>query len=172
MYLNTVQKAVQQAKFGPDQTCAEALICHWSQLRRNTLPSDSFFAQAQAVCFVPAHWRRRIKRGFDFPSLIARAMATMLQIPLLDALLCSRLDMPLSLSSSRQQRIMATQGRYALRLAKHKVAQKCILLVDDVVTTGSTLGAAACVLQQAGATVHQFALARSPKRQQIQTAQI
>ena len=137
MYIDTVQKAVQQAKFGPDQTCAQALVSYWLGLRRDQLGVGDFFPQVQAVCFVPLHWRRRVKRGFDFPSLIARAAANMLHIPLLDALICKRLDMPLSLSTSREQRVLATQGRYGLRLLGNCVTGKKVLLVDDVVTIGN-----------------------------------
>ncbi len=166
VYTGTVRKAIRAAKFRPDQASGEALIAHWVQTYGKNPSLHETFDAVEAVCFVPVHWRRRMLRGFDFSSLVARAMAGCLGISVLDALVCRRLDPSLSKAASRKERIKMTAGRYELRVPACAVADKHVLLVDDVVTTGSTLRSATVPLQQAGAVVHTFALAATPLNNQ------
>lgn len=167
-YTGAARAAILAAKFDPDQTRAEALIAHWARVYHEKPSLRKAFGAVDAVCFVPVHWRRRVSRGFDLSSLVARAVAGCLNAPVLDALVCRRFDPSLSKTASRDERIKMTTGRYGLRIPAHAIASKRLLLVDDVVTTGSTLGAAAVPLQQARAQVLAFALAATPLNNQNQ----
>lgn len=165
-YTGAAREAIRAAKFRPDQTRGEALVMHWMRTYRENPSLRTAFGAVDAVCFVPVHWRRRVLRGFDLSSLAARAVARCLNAPVLDALVCRRFDPSLSKTASRDERIKMTTGRYGLRIPAHAVAGKRLLLVDDVVTTGSTLRAAAVPLQQARAQVRAFALAATPLNNQ------
>jgi len=98
---------------------------------------------------VPLHWRRQYARGFNQ----ARELAVRLGPPVLDILVRHRSTMPqIQLSADQRHRNVA--GAFAPRWwFGHSMRQsgKHVVLVDDVMTTGSTLEACAMVLVEAGA---------------------
>jgi predicted amidophosphoribosyltransferase len=155
-----LRDAVVAAKYLPDERRARCLARFWADhLRDAPLPIAA--ETYQAITFVPAHWRRRLWRGFDFSPLLAQALGDVLALPVVDALRCSRHEAPLSAAQSRQERQERAGGRYALRLRAEQLPGR-VLLVDDVVTTGATLSAARAPLVAAGVEVTAVALARTP----------
>jgi len=94
---------------------------------------------------VPAHPARLRSRGFDPAELLARSLARRAGLPLRAAL---RRDRARSrqLGASREERLRA--GR--LGFAPRGPAPPQVVLVDDVHTTGATLGACAAQLRAAG----------------------
>ena len=116
--------------------------------------SSSWFDDQAAplVVPVPLHKSRRRSRGFNQSELIARAAVR--QLPrkletLTDALVRQR-DTISQVGLSREERI--ENVRDAFRVAQpSRVNGRDILLVDDVMTTGTTLSECARVLKQAGA---------------------
>jgi competence protein ComFC len=113
--------------------------------------------RADAVTWVPLSRRRRSRRGFDQAELLAGAVARALGIP--TARLLRRVR-----DTRAQARLAGSDRRSALRgaFAAVRPAPPSVLLVDDVVTTGSTAAACAEVLRSAGAErVDVLAAARS-----------
>lgn len=115
----------------------------------------------QALLPVPLHRARLRQRGYDQALELARPLARALRIPLLpDALVRTR-------ATAQQSRLDATQRRRNLRKAfavdTHAALPAHIALVDDVMTTGATLHAAADALRRAGvARVDAWVCARAP----------
>jgi ComF family protein len=111
-----------------------------------------------AVVAVPLHWWRRLGRGYDQAELLAAAIGRRLESP--------RLGMRRRRATRAQTEQTAAERRRNLRGAfavSHPVRGLDVLLVDDVVTTGSTLRAAAGALAVAGAaSITALALARTP----------
>jgi ComF family protein len=101
-----------------------------------------------ALVPVPLHRDRLRQRGYDQALELARPLARALQIPLLvDALARSRATAPQSeLDAGARQRNLrrAFEVRAGVALPEH------VVLVDDVMTTGATLEAAAKTLLRAG----------------------
>lgn len=159
-YGGPLADAVRKAKFLPDEGRARALASLFAGATCSAWPDLAH--GVFGVAFVPLHWRRRFTRGFDLPEVLAGALARALSVPVVPALRAVRLDPPLSWGATARHRAAAVRGRYACRAS---VAGRTLLLVDDVVTTGSTLAEASRVLLEAGASaVLPLALAATPRQ--------
>jgi competence protein ComFC len=119
------------------------------------------------ITAVPLHWRRRWLRGFNQSELLARELARRSGVPF--ARLLKRVRSTASqagLSNHRRRRNVASAfacRRLALR--GDKLRNKRVLLIDDVLTTGSTAAACAAVLKKGGAgRVGVLTLARVDRR--------
>jgi predicted amidophosphoribosyltransferase len=95
---------------------------------------------------VPAHPGRRRARGYDPAELLARALARRSGLPLAPVLRRAG-------GATRQVGAPRDVRRAPGRLAVHATrrAPPAVVLVDDVHTTGATLGACATALKRAGA---------------------
>ncbi|MBE7452168.1 MAG: ComF family protein [Kofleriaceae bacterium] len=114
---------------------------------------------------VPLHWRRLAERGFNpAQALVASASKRgELAVPVdAAALRRVRATAPQTgLSAAERERNLRKAFRVAPRHVR-RVAGRRVLLVDDVITTGATLAAAARALRDAGAlAVLGFAVARA-----------
>jgi ComF family protein len=105
---------------------------------------------AQCVVPVPLHWGRRWQRGYNQCDALARALAKTLRIPFLPYGLRRLRKTPMQIHLSVTKRRENVRGAFAAR-PKFTWADKTVLLVDDVMTTGSTAHEAARALRQAGA---------------------
>ncbi len=115
-----------------------------------------------AVVPVPLHWRRRLRRGFNQAWEIARPIARAHGWPLEAALGRAR-PTPPQARRRRAQRSRLPRSTFAVR-AGRKIEGRRFLLVDDVVTTGATLEAAAGALERAGsAWIGALVAARTPR---------
>lgn len=110
-----------------------------------------------AVCFVPATSVAYRRRGFDHMEEVAGCLAAGLGLPVADVL--ARPQAQDQRGLSKQQRALNSEGVFEL---VGDVSGCSLLLVDDVVTTGSSLRAGARALLCAGASeVVGCALARA-----------
>lgn len=100
------------------------------------------------VTHVPTAASRRRQRGYDHAELIARCLAKQRKLEF--ATLLARLGHSRQVGSSRQLRQSQLKNAFRIR-RPNLISKRKILLVDDVVTTGATLEAAARTLKQAGA---------------------
>jgi len=116
------------------------------------------------IAAVPLHWRRRWGRGFNQSELLARRLAGLSGVPFASLLKRVRATpAQAGLSSARRRRNLA--GAFACRRQAASLQGQRILLIDDVMTTGSTLAACARVLKRAGAArVGVLTVARADRR--------
>jgi predicted amidophosphoribosyltransferase len=147
-----VQRAVNAAKQGPDLVRAEALARLFVERAPARLDVD-------AIAFVPAPLPRLLRRGFDLPAVLAHAIGKARGLPVRALLEVTRWDRPLSAGAGREARALLVKNRYRVRAPVEGLR---VLLVDDVYTTGATLGEAGRVLVEAGAVVTPLALAAKP----------
>jgi len=97
---------------------------------------------------IPLHRRRRRQRGFNQAEEIARIVARELGAPLRPRWLRRIRDDVPSIYRTRAGRLRAVRGAFR---APPAVRDRAVLLVDDVLTTGATAGAAARALARRGA---------------------
>ena len=111
------------------------------------------------LTWIPISRRRRLKRGYDQVELIARAAARELGVKPVRLIRKIRHNPPQSGFRDSSQRRANVLGAYKV-LEPEQVVGKRILLLDDILTTGSTASECARILKTAGAReVHCAAMA-------------
>jgi ComF family protein len=150
-YTFPIDALITRYKHRADLTVERALA---PLLAETPLP----WADTDAVCPLPVHWRRRWRRGFDQGDHLARLMGQYWQRPVLPALVRQR-------ATASQQGLSRRQRQRNLRQAfhcQHPVTGLRLILVDDVMTTGSSARAAAqCLLDHGAKDVRVWTLART-----------
>ncbi len=101
----------------------------------------------EAILAVPLHVNRIKQRGYNQASIITNAISKQLKIPISNHAVIRHKATTAQTDLSAKQRQTNIRRAFAV---KDKIIQKHIALVDDVMTTGSTLNALAALLKQQG----------------------
>jgi ComF family protein len=112
--------------------------------------AHEFGEQPPIVVPVPLHANKLKQRGFNQSELVAKAMVKGFdrELELAPELLVRKRETDSQTGLTRQQRIANLRGAFR---ATSEIAERDILLVDDVFTTGTTVSECARVLRRAGA---------------------
>jgi ComF family protein len=113
--------------------------------------STSPFSGTDLVIPIPLHRKKEKIRGYNQSSWIAMGIASALNIPFSEEILKRSGYTETQTRKNRFERWQNVEGIFEV-VKNEEVSGKHILLVDDVVTTGSTLEAAAGTLLSAGAS--------------------
>lgn len=135
-YRGIASRAIRQLKFNRCVELAEPIGKRMRVLLEDAPPFD-------LATPVPIHWSREAVRGFNQAELLLKNMG-LAPTPLLRRI---RPTKPQTRISGKERLINLQK---ALR-ARHQLMGLRVLLVDDVVTSGSTLEACASALKSAGA---------------------
>ena len=139
-----VASLIRRHKYGLDQSLAHALI----ECLGDPLPmrGDDY----DLVIPVPLHLARLRWRGFNQAAMLAAHVARRFGRPLdLRTLARRRSTRPQTSQDSRQRRLNVRQAFAVTRF--DRIANRRVLLVDDVMTTGATADECARMLIAAGA---------------------
>lgn len=142
-YASPVRELVHGLKFHGRMAVAEllgGLLAQGVARRPDTVP--------QLVIPVPLHPRRLRARGYNQAAEIARAAARQLKLSV-DVESCRRIrdTLPQSRLPNVAQRARNLQGAFLLR---RPLSVRHVAIVDDVMTTGSTVGEMARTLVRGG----------------------
>lgn len=102
------------------------------------------------ISWAPVSRQRLRSRGYDQSELLARKISALTGIPCKRLLIKQRHTRPQSLTKNAVQRRENVKGAYRC-CDPDSVHGKRILLVDDILTSGSTLSECAAILKDAGA---------------------
>jgi ComF family protein len=132
-----------------------AWMAHWLAQLVAEGCSEALRAEAGAeggacVVPVPLHWRRRLARGYNQAEALAIGLARALSLKVRRPL--RRVVATPSLARiGRAERLRIMKRAFRSR-PDRSLQGRTVLLVDDILTSGSTCGAAARALKQAGAS--------------------
>jgi ComF family protein len=145
VYEGPVARAIRALKFSGWRALAPSLAAAMVEALR-LHPVEGF--EPDAVTWVPLASRRRGARGFDQAEILARLVASKLDlngVPLLTRLR----ETPAQATRTGRQRRVSLRGAFTPKRGR---IPPSILLVDDVMTTGVTAAACAEALRKGGAT--------------------
>ncbi|NOK62866.1 MAG: hypothetical protein GFH27_549293n263 [Chloroflexi bacterium AL-W] len=149
-----LRRSIHQFKYQRQRRLAQPLAELLVEHTQKAFPSHT------PLIPVPLHQSRYQKRGFNQAEEIARFLAQKLHVPMINDGLIRSLATEHQVGMNAHERQLNVQGTFVWDMKKKPPSQ--IILVDDVLTTGATMGACAKVLREAGVNeVYGLALARS-----------
>lgn len=105
--------------------------------------------KADVIIPVPLHWKKQRDRGYNQAAVIAKYIGQSIHLPVDTKYLRRK-------TRTKPQKQLTPQQRYAnlkqaFKIVKKNQKYRCIILVDDIYTTGSTIDACTKLLLEAGA---------------------
>jgi ComF family protein len=155
-YEDTLRELIHLFKYGRMRPLARVL----GELTARAIPREHRF---DVIVPMPLHWRKRWSRGYNQSELLAKEVARRWGVPVKNIVRRVKATAPQAGLSNSKRRLNV---RAAFRMRKGtNIKGLRVLLIDDVVTTGSTASACASVLKRAGAShVAVAAVARTDRR--------
>jgi ComF family protein len=154
LYTAPIDRLLPRFKFHEDLAAGRVL----SQLMSEAFASVE---RPDALVPVPLHVRRLRSRGYDQALELALPVARALRIPMQARLLVRRRATAPQSERNAAARRRNVRGAFCVRA--HSAVPRHVALVDDVMTTGATLHAAASALLLAGVErVDAWVCARAP----------
>jgi competence protein ComFC len=134
-----IQELIHRLKYNGDRAAGR----YFAFVLSSQLPRGNF----DCVSYVASTGTSQRRRGYNQAHIIAREVSSVTGIRLQNSLLRkAHID---QIGLNRKQRLNSVQNNFVL--TSHPVANKRILLIDDVMTTGATLNECARVLKGGGA---------------------
>ncbi|MFI3299412.1 MAG: phosphoribosyltransferase family protein [Rikenellaceae bacterium] len=113
------------------------------------LSKSELYGGVECVVAVPLHWTKFFKRGYNQSAEFARGVANSMGVELVEgALRRKRRTRTQARLKDNQKRSKNVEGAFSLR-NKEKIEGRGVLLLDDVITTGSTLESCADSINKA-----------------------
>jgi ComF family protein len=141
-----VRHLVHRLKYGDRLELAIPLGHHMARAGRDLL------READLLVPVPLHYRRLLWRRFNQANALAEVISRISKVPLDPFVLTRTKATPSQVGLTRTQRAENMHGAFSVPEAeKIRIEGRAVLLIDDVLTSGATLNAAARILLRAGA---------------------
>lgn len=155
VYEYPVDQLVQQFKFQRSLACGQLLADEMV-----LFVNQSGTVLPDVLIPVPLHFTRRFWRGFNQAEFLARRLGSRCKIPVLVNQLQRTKRTSAQSGLDRRARKKNIRGAFSCR----QLANTRVALVDDVLTTGTTLAECALAVRAAGASnIAVWVAARVPK---------
>lgn len=132
-----VQKLLHQLKY-KNRPDIGVLIGEWMAEGMK----DSEFAKADMILPIPLHPKRQLKRGYNQSTQLANGMGNKLLIPVLEDVLYRKAATKTQTKKGKSDRWDNVEEIFDVYPTANLEGKK-IILIDDVITTGSTIEACA-----------------------------
>ena len=144
IYTGNVKKLIRDMKFSSKAYLADCLA---EEAFEKFLRCGY---QADIVVYVPMTKSRERKRGYNQGRLLARRIAYLAGLPLGDGIISKKDGFARQVGLTRAERRRNLEGSFRVD-DKQAINDRRVLIVDDVMTTGSTVDVLAATLKKAGA---------------------
>jgi len=131
---------IKQLKYGAREELAPVMAA-WMLVHLH----DLGFSWPDAIIPVPQSFPRRLVRGYNPSYQLAASLSTLMRVPLLRPLSRTWKAFPQA-GKEAKERIQMPHDEFSLRPTR-ALADKTLLLIDDVITTGTTIRSCAAALQ-------------------------
>lgn len=161
-YIPPIDQLVQSLKFGSSLALAPLFARLLGETIRKSDPESAALPSMMAP--VPLADQRLASRGFNQALEIAKPLSRQLGLPLVPQLIDRIRETPPQTVISLKERRKNIRGAFVINDAfRAKIQGKHIAMIDDVLTTGETMGEVARILKAAGAArVTGIVFARTP----------
>lgn len=123
----------------------------YAQAMNNTYGNWIDSVKPDVLVPVPVHQNRLKKRGYNQAALLARELGRLTNIPVAEHLLIRKKDTLPQKELSERERKQNLQDAFALGERQElNLLQECVIIIDDIYTTGATLEECSRVLKQVG----------------------
>lgn len=146
-YDATLRDVILRMKHVTNDGLAEVVAALWA----NQLAPRIQLEKIDVVFPIPLHWWRRWSRGYNQSEVLASTLADRLGLPCRPGWLRRVRHTPRQTAQTAAGRRENVRGAFRTRRRVNLNGKVC-LVVDDVLTTGSTCSEAARALRAAGAT--------------------
>ena len=152
MYLYSKESRVQSLLHELKYKGNEALGKELGVLYGQELKESNLYKQVAVIVPVPLHNSKLKQRGYNQSESFAEGLSKTLNIPIDTVGLYRKVASNTQTNKTRYNRWQNVGEIFELR-PDHQLSGKCILLVDDVITTGATVEACAVKLLEQNCTV-------------------
>lgn len=120
---------------------------HFGRMLGGRMASNALWGDVDCIIPVPLHWKRKWKRGYNQAEVIAEGISTALGAPMNTQILKRRRSTATQTKLSIEDKKRNVMGAFEVRCLPESFSFRHVLLVDDIFTTGSTLGACLTALR-------------------------
>jgi ComF family protein len=145
-YSDALKNSLKRFKFSNKPSYYRAFGKLLALKIENTMQID----RLDMVVPVPLHRNRQKERGYNQSRLIAECASKYLKVQFVSNILVKTTESESQSILNRDQRLSNVEGVFKV-INEENIYKKNILIVDDIITTGSTINQCSKVLKQAGA---------------------
>lgn len=142
-YTDHFKSAVVRFKFNNRRQYAYQMAQMMAATIRREYPEENF----DLITYVPLHKERYKERGYNQCELLAKKLSRILGVPAVATLCKIKNTKPQHTMQGTKEREKNVKNAYKI-INKDLVKNKKILLIDDIITTGHTLGECAKTLDK------------------------
>ena len=149
-YKGIFKKAVKRFKFNDLEQNSESL----AKVLSDTIKKEYGNIEFDVITCVPMHPKEEKKRGYNQSKLLAKDVSKQLSVPYEDLLEKTKENLEQHKCATTVQRRENVKGVYKA-IDNERINGKTILIIDDILTTGYTLGECCKVLaEKTGAKIY------------------